>query len=157
MPLPTIRVLGVYALPVTDDLVHEQTEILYGSRTSAEERREGERRCRELLESVVLVEVVIRSRDARFKADDFVQPRRGVREENWPVAYDEAYLSLDGETRLGSRSFESRLPKDFRVAFFIHDWDPALPLLSSYGEIKCPPVQPMSERLRKLVPFDPFD
>lgn len=48
---PSIEVLGVYSLPVTDDLVREQTDILYGEDLAGTQRRDAERQAREQLES----------------------------------------------------------------------------------------------------------
>lgn len=157
MPEPTIQVLGVYALPVTEELLQEQTDILYGASLTGEVRQQAEQKCREQLQSTVLVEALVRNRDERFKAGDFCQPIDGVEPGSWQVAWAEAYLTLDGESRLEARRLDPPEAKDFRVAFFIHYWEDALPLLSSYGELRCSAVQQMPERLWRLVPYEPVD
>src|SRR5919201_3852003 len=141
MPEPTIQVLGVYALPVTKELLQGQTDILYGAHLTGEARRQAEQQCREQLESTVLVEALVRDRDDQFRAGDFCQPREGVAEESWQVAWAEAYLSLDGESRLNARWPDPPEAKDLRVAFFIHYWEVDKPLLSSYGALRCPVVR----------------
>jgi hypothetical protein len=78
MPQASIDVLGVYSLPVTKDLLREQMDILYRSALTGDERRDAEGRCREQLESTVLVEVLVRNRDKRFNARDFSQAQDGV-------------------------------------------------------------------------------
>lgn len=157
MAQPTIDVLGVYALPVTDDLVREQIEIVYGADLPDHARQDAERQCREQLESTVLIEVIVRNRDNRFHVEDFSQPQDGVPRENWQVAWAEAYLSEDGESLLVERWGDAPKADSFRVAFFIHCWNPSAPLLTSYGEVRCPAVKKMPERLRKLVPYEPVD
>jgi hypothetical protein len=157
MPEPTIQVLGVYALPVTEELLQEQTNILYGANLTGDARQQAERKCREQLDSTVLIEALVRDRDDRFKTDHFCQPLDGVDRDSWQVAWAEAYLSLDGESRLEVRWPDVPEAKDFRVAFFIHYWEDDEPLLSSYGELRCPAVQQMPERLRRLVPYEPVD
>ena len=157
MPQPGIQVLGVYSLPVTDDLLREQTDILYGSDLTDAKRREAERECREQLESTVLVEVLVKDRDERFGVGDFSQAQDDVPRDRWQAAWAEAYLSEDGETLLVDRWAKPPNAKSFRVAFFIHDWSPAKPLLTSYGELRCPEVQKMPERLRERVPYEPVD
>lgn len=157
MAQPTIDVLGVYALPVTKSLLREQTDILYGSDLSGAERRDAERQCREQLESTVLVEVLVHNRDKRFSVGDFSQPQDGVPRENWQAAWAEAYLSEDGETLLVERWSDAPQADSFRVAFFIHCWNPAKPLLTSYGELSCPEVKKMPKRLQVLVPYEPVD
>jgi hypothetical protein len=43
------------------------------------------------------------------------------------------------------------------MAFFIHYWNPAKDLLTSYGAIRCPAVAKMPERLQKLIPYETLD
>lgn len=157
MAQPTIEILSVYTLPVTRDLLREQTDILYGSDLSGDERRNAESQCREQLEAAVLVEALVRNRDKRFDVGDFTQPQDRVARENWQVAWAEAYLAEDGEGLLVERWGDPPNADSFRVAFFIHYWNPAKPLLTSYGEVSCPAVKKMPERLRELVPYAPVD
>ena len=157
MPQPTIEVLGVYSLPVTEDLLQEQTDILYGSDLTGDARQKAKRQCREQLESMVLVEVLLHNRDERFEVADFCQAQDGVPRDNWQVAWAEAYLSEDGETLLVERWADAPKTNSFRVAFFIHSWNRSKPLLTSYGEASCPDVKKMPERLGKLVPYEPVD
>jgi hypothetical protein len=156
MDATTIEVLGVYAIPVTDDLVREQTDILYPSLTG-DLRLTAEEDCRDQLNSTVLLELVIYGRDDRYNAGDFKQPNDLLPKESWQVAYDEGYLSLNGETKLEADWPHPPPMEDLRITFFIHYWDPDKPLLSSYGELHCPPVQKMPERLQNLVPYQPVD
>jgi hypothetical protein len=157
MPDPTIKVLGVYALPVSEELLKEQTDILYGAKLKGAARQEAERRCREQLTSTVMIEALVQNRDDRFRTGDFAQPQAGVPRDSWQVAWAEVYLSVDGETRLEPLWPDPPTDKDFRVAFFIHFWNPVAPLLSSYGELQCQPVGEIPERLRRLVPYEPVD
>jgi len=45
----------------------------------------------------------------------------------------------------------------FRVAFFLHHYDPHAKLTASYGELACPPVSEMPDRFRPMVPYAPVD
>ncbi|MEX2170211.1 MAG: hypothetical protein WD851_12940 [Pirellulales bacterium] len=157
MSVPTIEVLGVYPIKVCDEVLKVQTNILYGSHLTGSDRQAAETECRLQLGSTVLVETLVRNRDGKFKAADFAQPRPGLSYDNWQVAWCETYLSVDGEYRLDAQWPHPPDVKDFRVAFFIHYWDPNLPFISSYGELKAPPVQKMPERLKRLVPYEPVD
>lgn len=152
---PTVEVLGVYAIPVTKELLREQTDILYGAELAGTERRDAERSCQEQLESTVLVEVLIRGCDERFDIGDFSQPQDGIPRDNWQAAWAEAYLSEDGEGLLVERWGDAPKDGSFRAAFFIHSWNPAAQLETSYGKVSCPIVKKMSERLQKLVPYEP--
>ncbi len=155
MTRPRIDVLGVYKLPVTDDLVSEQCDILYVP-ASDEDRATGIAETRKLLNSVVLVEALVRDRDKRYDVADFTQPYDNLHRSNWPAAYSEVYLSLDGESVI-EITWPTPPEGDLRVAFYLHDWDPTKPLYSSYGEVQCPPVKEMPERLQQLAPFEPFE
>ncbi|MFZ1103453.1 MAG: hypothetical protein WAN86_11540, partial [Hyphomicrobiaceae bacterium] len=84
---------------------------------------------------------------------EFAQAAIGVSRGNWQVAWAEAYLSPDGASLAVQRWSPAPAAGDLRIAFFIHFWDPTLPLQSSYGEIACPQPQPMPDRLERLVPF----
>jgi len=48
------------------------------------------------------------------------------------------------------------MPKsgDLRIAFYFHYFDPAKPLMSSYGDLICPAPNVMPERLVRLVPYE---
>jgi hypothetical protein len=155
MAQPTIEVLGVYSIPVTKELLREQTDILYGTDLAADERRDAEFQCREQLESTVLVEVLVRDRDQRFGVGDFCQPQEGVPRSSWQVAWAEAFLSEDGERLIVERWSNAPEAGSFRVAFFIHLWKSSAPLMTSYGDLHCPEVKMMPERLQKLVPYEP--
>jgi hypothetical protein len=157
MAQPTVDVLGVYSVPVTDELLQEQTNILYGADLSGDDLEDAERQCREQLESTVLIEVLVRDRDKRFNVGDFTQPLDGVPRDSWQTAWAEAYLTQDGEKLLTERWGDAPKDDSFRVAFFIHCWNPAAPLRTSYGELRCPAIKEMPERLRKLVPYEPVD
>jgi hypothetical protein len=162
VPDPTIKALGVYSLPFNEQMLKEQTDILWGTDLKGAARRKAERRCREQLASTVLIETLVQDRDDRFSARDFCQPKIGIRPDSWQAAWLVACLSVDGKSLLETVSVKSVWPdlpadKNFRVAFFIHFWDPKSPLLTSYGEIKCPPVKKMPVRLQRLVPYELLD
>jgi hypothetical protein len=153
---PTIKVLGIYRLDVTDELFREQHSILYPDSLGVS-RAISELEIRQQLESVVLVEALVLDRDSQFDVDDFTQAQLDTPRERWQVAWAEAYLSHDGTCLAVERWSPAPESGDLRIAFFIHCWDPTLPLLSSYGEIDCPQPQPMPDRLAQLVPFEPVD
>ena len=157
MNKPEVEVLGVYQLPVTDDLFREQFDILYGFPMSRRQRAEAERQCREQLASVVLIEVSVRNRDDQFDVSDFAQGPAGVPWENRQVAWAEAYLTPDGEGLIVERWSEPPQSGDLRIAFFLHYWQSDEPLRTSYGDVKCPAIQEMPDRLRRLVPYEPVD
>jgi hypothetical protein len=122
---------------------------------SKRERAQAERQCREQLSSIVLVEAIVRNRDDRFDIGQFTQPQDGVPQQNWQVPWAEAYLTPDGQALAVDRWSDPPASGNLRVAFFMHLWQPDKPLRSSYGEVTCPAVQKMPERLAQLVPYEP--
>ena len=157
MEEPTIEVLGVYRLRVTNEMFREQFRILYGRDAAVWFPGKNERRCREWLESAVLIEVMVSNRDERFDMGAFTQRRDDLPRESWQVAWAEAFLSADGTARVVKQFGEAPASGDLRIAFYVHFWDSAKPLCSSYGDIKCPSPTPMPERLEKLVPYELLD
>src|SRR5215470_7365229 len=95
MAEPTIKVLGIYRLNVTDELVRRQHSILYPDSLDVT-RAISEPQIREQLGSVVLVEALVLNRDSRFDVRDFTQAQIGVPRDRWQAPWAEAYLSLDG-------------------------------------------------------------
>ena len=154
---PQIEVLGVYRIPVTDELFREQFDILYGCPMSKHERARAERQCREQVSSIVMVEAIVRHRDDRFDVGQFSQRQDAVPEGNSQVAWAEAYLTPDGEALLVERWSEPPQSGDLRVGFFLHFWQSDRPLRSSYGDVACPAVQEMPDRLARLVPYEAVD
>ena len=157
MTEPSIEVLGVYRLRVTEDLLRVQFDILWGDTPPAERPATAWRDVRDQLESVVLVEAKVLNPDERFDPGDFCQAREDLPQDQWQVAYDERYLTPDGNDLAVPRYETPKESGDLRIAFYLHFWDPALPLQSSYGEIACPAPQPMPLRLERLVPYEPVD
>lgn len=149
MTSPSISVLGVFKVSADDALFERAMELKYGGITlPAEQRREAESAVRSELASVVLVESQVYRADGKFKIGDFGQP------DSDQAAYDEAFLSDDG-TALVARRYTQPSTSDFRLSFFLHFFDPAKPLQTSYGTVQVPPVSAMPDRLQRLIPYDP--
>ena len=148
MNAPQIDLLGVYRLRVTDELVREEAECR-SDVPSADELNE----VRQELSSIVLVEVLVRHRDAKFDVGDFSQSQEGVDLSMRQVAYAEVYLSPDG-TGIVEECREPPVARTLRIAFFLHLWQAYTPLSSSYGDIACPEAQNMPDRLANLISYE---
>ena len=92
--------------------------------------------------------MLVENVDERFDIGDFGQRHLDQ------AAYDEAFLTLDGESVLSRLSAPEE--STLRVTFFLHFFDPAQPLTTSYGEMEMPEVQIMPERLKSLLPYEPI-
>lgn len=152
-----IDIVGVYRLDVTEDLLKEQFKALYGSDITKSEKLKAEAMCKKQLSSTVMVEAIVTGRDAKFDVGNFMQACESEPAENWQVAWAEAYLTLDGKSLMVDRWQDPPAEGDLRIVFFIHFWEPNVPLQTSYGKIACPQVENMPERLKKLVPYEPVD
>jgi hypothetical protein len=139
----------------------EQMEILYrrGGRADQpltdEERSAHEAQLRELSLNAAVIEALVDHPDATFDVGAFVQPDPAKSSDQWKVAWNETFLTADGETRIDLQRRQKIPDLDrFRVVFVIHFWKPHLPLRSSYGELPLPPIRPLPERLWQLAPYD---
>ena len=115
-----------------------------------------ERELHDLMAEAVVVEALVSHADANFDIGAFVQPDPSQREGRWQVAWNEKFLTVDGETLHEKQTWgEAPDIEQFRIVFVIHFWKPNLPLHSSYGELALPPIQPLPERLWRLAPYEP--
>ncbi len=126
-----------------------QMALLYGLERSPEERAEAKPQCRKQLQSIALIEALVTNPDGQSSIDDFGQPGSDQ------AAHLGTWLSSDD-----SKSLENLRPAEvdtFRVAFFLHYFDPGKPLNTSYGPVSCPRIEEMPDRLVRLVAFEPVD
>lgn len=73
--------------------------------------------------------------------------------DNFQCAYDEALLSLDGKTVIERSMSCVKGEGPLRFAFYLHYYDADRPLHWSYGQVQCPRPEPVSMRLKYLVPY----
>ena len=120
-----------------------------------EDRREWEDHLRQYMSDAAVFEVLVSYPDATFDIGQFVQPDLAQPESHWQVAWNEKFLTVDGE-KLLEVGRGQKLPnaQQFRVVFVIHSWKLNLPLRSSYGQLSLPPIQPLPERLWRLAPYE---
>lgn len=106
---------------------------------------------------LVLIEAVVEEIDGRFRMSELGQPyTRGDHPDHFQCAYDEALLSSDGNTVIERSSIRVKAATagPLRFAFYLHFYDPNCPLHWSYGQIQCPPIEPVPKRLKRLVPYN---
>ena len=120
-----------------------------------EERQDLESELRFYMDDAAVLEVLVKNPDPQFNPHDFAQIDPANPKDHSEMTWNEMFLAADGETEIRT-DYRQRLPaaKQYRVVFVIHRWMPSLPLLSSYGELQAPPVQPLPERLWRLAPYE---
>lgn len=176
---PTIKVLGLYApmenrpayekflveyLKIGDPRYMSEDSIALFKRwgrsvepATPEQLKEATFYLERALQGAVYVEALVSHPDDRFTPDDFVQPDPEAPHLS-QCGWNETYLTADGETPIAGFPKPDIPQQDcYRVVFVIHAWRPDLPLESSYGPLACPQVQPMPDRLWRLVPYEPVD
>jgi len=161
---PRITVIGVYSPKASPERLEQfireylsrtkETLAAMGTKASDSDKRWAEMagELRSALRSAVLVEALVENRDDRFNPGDFVQPDPEQPKGQGQVAWEEVFLTQDGEK---ARQRETGLSEDrtFRIAFYIHLWKHGQPLLSSYGPLHYPQLTPVPARLWRLAPY----
>jgi hypothetical protein len=119
-----------------------------------EERQKWEDDLRFYMDDAAVLEALVENPDARFDPRDFTQIDPSNPKDHSEMAWNETFLTADGETVIDT-DYKQRLPaaERYRVVFVIHRWERRLPLGSSYGELRPPPMQPLPERLWRLAPY----
>jgi hypothetical protein len=147
---PQVQVVGAYIVRVDDTLICDALDAKYPlTHFTEQQRREVRPAVMAEMSSAVLVEVIIENADDRYTADDFSQP------DSDQAAYMEMYLSRVGTSVI---SEYDRPPGDFlRVVFFLHHFDAAKPLKTSYGVVSIPTPTAMPDRLSRIIRYEPVD
>lgn len=153
--MPRIEVVGAYALDVTTELIEEAMRLQGRVRDDSLQRQLVADITRGELESVVLVEMIVHRPDDRFTMRGFGQSQTGRRKlvSNDQVAYDECFLSDDGEAAV---KFDREMlhGKRIRFAFWLHFYRPT-EILTCYEPVPAPTPSFMPERLARLMRYEP--
>ncbi len=151
----TASIVGAYRLPPTEAVIQSVFDR-WGSTDRAE--------VLDFVRSIALVEVLVRTEGNEFDMMDVVQPNAELREGLWQAAYDEFFLTADGSRVLDvktdvldPRPYDLSGLSEFRVAFWLHDYDPASPIRTSFGDMECPSVEELPPRLREFAHYSPPD
>lgn len=99
------------------------------------------------LQTCALFELEVTGNEMEFDPSAFENPETGYR------GWEPAFLTMDG----GAVLFEGyRAPpdvRDFRVAFYVHEWQEPGRLFGVAGELELPPFTAVPQRLWKLAPY----
>lgn len=154
---PEVQILGVHALQVTTQLVESQFRLLYDYAMSKEQASKARKQCRMQLNSVALIETLIKRPDEHFSVNDFAQVQPGLPRDSWQAPYLVRFLDAEGLALLECEDDATPRRDHFRCAFYLHFFQDGKPLITSYGERFCPQMSTMPDRLIQLVPFEPVD
>jgi hypothetical protein len=152
-----ISVVGTYRLEITKELVNAQFLNLYPYELDEKHRRIARKRTQDQLKSVALIETLIKFPDDRFSVSHFTQKNDALPKASWQAAYLEKFMDADGLQVLECEPFEIPKRDIFRCVFYLNFYQPAQPLITSYGERFCPAIEDIPDRLKNLVPFEPND
>lgn len=146
-----VTVLGVHPLEPTAAQLREAARVYAGEDDPPEQWAAALAQAGEELAGVVLIELVVANPQEYFSAGELEAKESGE------IAWQLVRLSDDGTRVIDTAPH--RFPDDdsVRLAFYLHAFDPADPLLFSYGELQLPPATPMPDRLAQLLPYEPLD
>jgi hypothetical protein len=107
--------------------------------------------------NVHLVEVAVESPPGSFDVGEFAQEDPSLPRDSWQVAYNEWYLSPDGQP-LGEFDPPEEIKSEgtTRLAFFLHFVDLSRPLETPFGPVELPAPTAMPTRLSE-VEYEPVD
>jgi hypothetical protein len=140
---PSIEILGVYKPFISEETYQEQWQV-----TASDEDT------KEHFDALVLIEAFVHNVDDQFDISRIgQQPPHSDDPNCFMVPYDEALLSSDGETLIQRDMNCVHGTGSLRFAFYLHLYNPSKPLSTGYGPIQCPPIRPVPDRLKELVPY----
>jgi hypothetical protein len=164
-----IRVLGAH-LPRLDQagiakFICEDTErfkqTLFGLidlGTIKRDRQEVEERALELpdeldydLQRCALFELEVTGNESEFDPTEYGNPSSGG------LGWEPVFLSMDGQTVVTEAYRAPASLGEFRVAFYVHDWELPGSLVGPAGKLELPRFTPVPERLWKLAPYSCVD
>ena len=157
--LPRLDQAGISRFIEEDVASFKRTMIdLIERGISTSTREEVEERALELpdelnadLQRCALFEVEVSGNNCEFDPSEFNNPKSGY------VGWEPAFLSLDGERVITELYRAPASAADFRVAFYIHEWDEPGQLVGPTGPLVLPAFTPVPSRLWKLAPYSCVD
>ncbi|MBX3657628.1 MAG: hypothetical protein KF740_04265 [Ramlibacter sp.] len=102
------------------------------------------------LQRCALFELEVRDNDSELDPSQFES-------ESSYCGWEPVFLSLDGESVIFEGYKAPSTLKEFRVAFYVHEWDPPGRLVSPWGDHQLPEFQPVPNRLWRLAPYSCVD
>lgn len=112
----------------------------------------------DLEKDIYLIEIGINERPKFVDLCLFYQKDYDLPKDDWQTPYDERFLTDDGTIIIGDFLNKNYIPGDkTRVVFFMLLENLSIPLSTPYGEINLINVQPMPERLLRIISYNPID
>jgi hypothetical protein len=130
-----IKLIGTYRVTVTEAELEFIAKVVHGLENA-----------HEAVSQTVLVEIEVLGADEEFDVGEIQLP--------WDqVPYDEIYFSLDGTTVI-ARDFKKPTATDFRVCFYLHDFDAGDTIVSPYGDLETGEITAIPERLAQICVYE---
>lgn len=157
--LPRLDQAGIATFIRDDVLRFKQTMLeLIDSGTVERDRDQVEERALELpeeldydLQRCALFELEVTGNEAEFDPSEYGNPDSGR------LGWEPAFLSMDGTAVVTEAYRAPPSLRDFRVAFYVHDWELPGRLVGPVGELELPPFTAVPARLWKLAPYSCVD
>ncbi len=126
-----IRVIGVHRVEVSPGAFEEAVESMWGSDLEGADLERARDQTREHFDELRLIEIEVTPPGADVDWDRITQRVEGEPRANWQAPYDEQLIDEARGT----------------WAFFLHNVDPDLPLLTQLGERPLPVATPLPSHL----------
>jgi hypothetical protein len=146
----TIEILGVYRVPITEDLILRMLKAHWGGRVTPKRREQAMPRVKTELGGLVLVEAVVSA--ACIHELEHATAAAGAQ-----VPWQVMLLSADGRHVVRRLFLDEPDAFPARVAFFLHYFDQDSPLVGPSGSTALPRPRRMPHRLASLVQYQPVD
>ena len=122
------------------------------------DRQEVEERALELpeeleydLQRCALFELEVTGNELEFDPSEYGNPESGG------LGWEPVFMSMDGATVVTESYRAPASLREFRVAFYVHDWKLPGSLIGPTGAIQLPPFTPVPARLWELAPYSCVD
>jgi hypothetical protein len=133
--MTTLKLIGTYRVPVSEEELRFITEEVTGNSERTQEEVGG----------LALLEIEVRGASMDFDVGLLRQ------EGSDQVAYEERYFTVDGSQSL---SLDKPAQSDFRVCFFLHHFDASKNVRSPYGDVTPTRLTDMPDRLSEVCVYE---
>lgn len=134
----------LYELNETSSIHTDPAEIEERALELPEELDYGLQRC-------ALFELEVTGNDSEFDPSEYGDPESGS------LGWEPAFLSTDGAAIICESHKAPASLKEFRVVFYVHEWQENGRLAGPIGELKLPAFTAVPARLWQLAPYSCVD
>jgi hypothetical protein len=103
------------------------------------------------LQRCALFELEVTGNESDFDPSEYGNPDSGF------MGWEPVFLSMDGEAVVTEACTAPSSLQNFRVAFYVHEWETPGRLAGPLGDLELPAFTPVPDRLWRLAPYSCVD